>query len=128
MSGAIRGAVRSGLYANRSIVTPTTAQPTMAAITMRTSTSQIEMLGSAGAAEEVKDAKADVRADHEDVAVGEIEELQDPVHHRVPEGDQGVDAAERRGIDERREEPIEIDRGDGHEAEEQGGPDHRPIL
>ena len=26
------------------------------------------------------------------------------------------------------EEPIEIDRGDGHEAEEQGGPDHRQIL
>jgi hypothetical protein len=30
------------------------------------------------------------RPDHEDVAVGEVDEAHDPVHHRVPQRDQGV--------------------------------------
>ena len=38
---------------------------------------------------------ADVRADHEDLAMGEVQELQDPVHHRVADGDQAVDTPER---------------------------------
>ena len=34
-------------------------------------------------------------ADHEDVAVGEVDELDDAVDHRVAEGDEGVDRADR---------------------------------
>ena len=37
---------------------------------------------------------ADVGADHEDVAVGEVDEPEDAVDHGVAEGDEGVDAAE----------------------------------
>ena len=46
-------------------------------------------------AEHGQHAEADERADHEDVAVGEVQQLEDPVHHRVAEGDQRVDAAVR---------------------------------
>ena len=81
-----------------------------------------------GAAEEMQHAEADVGADHEDVAVGEVEELEDPVHHRVPEGDQGIDAAERGRVDERLEEPIEIDRCDRQDFEEGTEADHAVIL
>ena len=42
----------------------------------------------------------DEDADHEDVAVGEVDELDDPVDHRVAEGDEGVDRADRQGVDE----------------------------
>ena len=31
------------------------------------------------------------RAEHEQVAVGEVDQLDDAVHHRVAEGDQGVE-------------------------------------
>ena len=37
-------------------------------------------------------------ADHEHVAVGEVDELDDPVDHRVAEGDEGVDRAERQRV------------------------------
>ena len=37
-------------------------------------------------------------ADHEDVAVGEVDQLDDPVDHRVAEGDQRVDRAERQDV------------------------------
>ena len=37
--------------------------------------------------------------EHEDVAVGEVDELDDPVDHRVAEGDEGVDRADREGVD-----------------------------
>ena len=39
-------------------------------------------------------------ADHEDFAVGEVDELDDPVDHRVAQRDQGVDAADRQRIEE----------------------------
>ena len=39
------------------------------------------------------------RADHEDVAMGEVDELDDPVDHRVAERDQRVDRADREGVD-----------------------------
>jgi ankyrin repeat protein len=41
----------------------------------------------------------DVGADHVDVTVGEVQQLEDPVDHRVPERDQRVDAAERQPVD-----------------------------
>jgi len=51
------------------------------------------------AAERLQDPVADERADHEDVAVREVEELQDDVDERVAERDQRVDAAEREAVD-----------------------------
>ena len=50
------------------------------------------------AAEQLERAEADERAHHEHVAVGEVEELEDPVDEGVAEGDQGVDAAERQAV------------------------------
>ena len=37
-----------------------------------------------------QDLDPDEGADHEDLAVGEVDELQHPINHRVAEGDQGV--------------------------------------
>jgi hypothetical protein len=51
------------------------------------------------AAQELERAEADERPDHEHVAVGEVEELQDPVDKRVAERDQRVDAPQRQGVD-----------------------------
>jgi hypothetical protein len=39
-------------------------------------------------------------ADHEDVAVGEVDEAQHAVDHGVAEGDQGVDRAKGQAIEE----------------------------
>ena len=47
---------------------------------------------------------ADVRPDHEDLAVREVQELQDPVDHRVADGDEPVQAPERQPGDELVEE------------------------
>jgi hypothetical protein len=38
------------------------------------------------------------RAHHEHVAVGEVDELDDPVDHRVAQGDEGVDRADRQRV------------------------------
>ena len=42
----------------------------------------------------------DEGADHEDVAMGEIDHADDAVDHRVADGDQPVDRAERQPVDE----------------------------
>ena len=39
------------------------------------------------------------RAEHEDVAVGEVDQLDDPVDHRVAERDERVDRADRQRVD-----------------------------
>ena len=50
-------------------------------------------------------------ADHEDLAVGEVQELEDPVDHRVAERDQRVDAPERQAVDELLDEEVEVHGG-----------------
>ena len=40
------------------------------------------------------------RADHEDVAMGEIDHADDAVDHRVADRDQAIDRAERDAVDE----------------------------
>ena len=52
----------------------------------------------------MREVEAGVRADHEDVAVGEVDELQDAVDHRVAERDQGVDRPDRDAVHEVLEE------------------------
>src|SRR5438874_566130 len=59
-----------------------------------------------GATEQLQHAVADERAHHEDVAVGEVEELQYPVDERVPEGDERIDAAERQRVDGELDEGV----------------------
>ena len=44
--------------------------------------------------------EADPRAEHDDVAVGEVDELEDAVHQRVAQRDQRVEAADGDGDDE----------------------------
>ena len=41
-----------------------------------------------------------VGADHENVSMSEVDEAHDAVHHRVAQGDQGVDAADLDAVDE----------------------------
>ena len=43
---------------------------------------------------------ADERADHENVAVREIDHADNAVDHRVADGDQAVDRTERDAVDE----------------------------
>ena len=38
-------------------------------------------------------------AQHQNVAVGEIDEAQDAIHHRVAEGDERVNGTEREAVD-----------------------------
>ena len=64
------------------------------------------------AAEGGEHAVADERADHVDLAVREVQQLQDPVDHRVAERDQGVDAAERQPVDELLHEEVPVHRSD----------------
>ena len=47
-------------------------------------------------------------AHHVHLAVGEVQQLEDPVHHRVPEGDQGVDGAEREPVHHLLDEEVGI--------------------
>ena len=44
--------------------------------------------------------EAEICADHVDVAVREVDELDDTIDHGIAERDQGVDAAERHAVDE----------------------------
>ena len=39
-------------------------------------------------------------ADHEQIAVGEVDHGQDAVHHGVAQGDQRIDAADLEGVEE----------------------------
>ena len=54
--------------------------------------------------------EGDVPADHEHFAMGEIDQAQDAVDHRVAERDQGVDRPDRQGVDEL------LDQESGHDA------------
>ena len=58
------------------------------------------------APQQLERAEADERADHEHIAVGEVEELQDPVDERVAERDQGIDAAQREPVDRELDEGV----------------------
>jgi hypothetical protein len=51
-----------------------------------------------GRREAREEEEPDERPDHEHVAVGEVDQLDDPVDHRVAEGDEGVDRAEDKRV------------------------------
>jgi hypothetical protein len=48
--------------------------------------------------------EAGKRTDHEDVTVGEVDELQEAIDHAVAESDQGVDRSQGKSIDQLLEE------------------------
>src|SRR5439155_27392267 len=56
--------------------------------------------GAVGHAEEADQGKGQEGAQGEDVPVGEIDELDDAVDHRVSPGDQGEDGAVRNPVDQ----------------------------
>src|SRR4030095_8523354 len=45
-------------------------------------------------------------AEHEHVTVGEVDEAQDSINHRVPKGDQRVNGTQRQAVDELLQKPI----------------------
>ena len=92
INGASFGALRNGLYATRSIITfsepvasmLTTSTPAMPR--MITITDEPALMPS-----QVRHRYGDERAEHEHVAVGEVDQLDDPVDERVAERDQRPD-------------------------------------
>ena len=57
-------------------------------------------------------------ADGEDLAVGEVDELEDAVHHGVAQGDGGVDEADGHAVDEHLGQAVD---GVGEDADALGG-------
>ena len=49
---------------------------------------------------EVRGGEHGVPGDRDELAVGEVQHAEHPVDHREPEREQGVDAAERQGVDQ----------------------------
>ena len=103
MSDVSREWCRTGRYANRSMTMPISRADRHRAhrdddgAEDRRVGVELERVG-----EEV----AGERAQHVDVAVREVDEAQHAVHHRVAEGDERVDGAEREAVDELLEKRV----------------------
>ncbi len=65
--------------------------------------------------------RADHPSEHEDVAVGEVDQLEDPVHERVAESDEGVE----RAVGEADEEDLEEVGGVLDRVDDEPGDDRR---
>jgi hypothetical protein len=52
--------------------------------------------------------RGDERADHENVAVGEVDQLDDPVDERVADGDERPDGAVREPVEQVVAEPAQV--------------------
>ena len=89
----MRGASRRGRYAKRSIATPSDGAADHAAEHHQREQEPDRHRRIARAAEHLEDAEADERPDHEDVAMGEVQELEDTVDEGVAKRDQRVGAA-----------------------------------
>ena len=70
----------------------------MATENMQRTSSTTGIAGVERPAESGQDTEADERADHVDVAVREVQELQDSVDHRVAERDQRIQTAENEAV------------------------------
>ena len=97
ISGANLGAPRSGRYATRSISRLSDPQTNIETISVSSSPaiSPSGPGGEASSPSEAPQSDPSERADHENVAVGEVDQLDDPVHERVPDRDQRPDRAVR---------------------------------
>src|SRR6476661_7125450 len=83
------------------MATPRTAQPTMPPSTISVSRSQT------GTAGHLEHAEPDEGPDHEDVAVGEVQELEDTVDEGVAKRDQRVRAALGQAIERELREGVQ---------------------
>src|SRR5205085_9868449 len=82
----------------------------------------------AGDAEQREPGERDEEAEHEDIAVREVDELDDAVHHRVPERDEGEDRAARKAVDRLLDEHLPPGHGEtGGVIWEWGAPTWPPI-
>src|SRR2546430_6056352 len=75
-----------------------------------------------------EDAVPEKRPDHVDVAVSEVEQLQDPVHHRVAERDQRVQAPEDDPVPEKLERSSPPERANRVDDVEEGEVQGLKIL
>src|SRR3954453_7889 len=98
ISGASLGAVRSGRYATRSIIVLSVplhsiamANPRMMPPTVGISPAAGATPGGGGPAERAPDRDRQDGADHEALAVGEVDQLDDAVDERVAERDERPD-------------------------------------
>jgi hypothetical protein len=94
MSTESRGRFRSGRYARRSIKIPSAAHTSIAA-----SITKIPP-PSEGWPEISSGVKSRKRADHEDVAVREVDEPQHAIDERVADGDERIHRADGKAVDE----------------------------
>ena len=96
----------------------------MAAISTSSRTASSTTIGVAAVTPSGDDRdQADKRADHENVAVGEIDHADDAIDHRVADRDQPVDRAERQAVDQLLQKichAVPISRG--HPADDQQAP------
>ena len=106
ISGASRGALRSGLYAIRSTVTLMRPQPSMATASETRIAGEQPDRRCLGEPELVDKDGSHHRPEHEHVAVREVDQLQDAVDERVSERDQGMESAVRQPYQENAEELI----------------------
>jgi hypothetical protein len=58
--------------------------------------------------EDADDRPADERADHEHLAVGEVDQADDAVDHGVAQGDQGIHAAQHQAVDDLLEKDVHV--------------------
>ncbi len=91
----------NGAAADRRCARPSSRTARSIAIDTSSTSSRISGIG--GQADRDQDQEGDQRdeaADHEDVAMGEIDHADDAVDHRVADGDQAVDGAQRDAVDQ----------------------------
>ena len=102
-----RGARRNGRYANRSIAKPISPQATIAATRIAAAYPQrrrrrgIVRIEPEQRQQFGRERVADPRSQHDDVAMGEVDELQNPIHHRVAQCDQRIQPAHSERSDQR---------------------------
>ena len=85
------------------MVTPTPAVRAMVRSKVRTKITRRKVPGQfqgVSAQKKGGDKKADVGPDHEDIAVGEVDQQQHAVDHGIAQGDEGIKAAPLQGVDE----------------------------
>ena len=64
-----------------------------------------------GQAEKRGAVENEIRAQHQDIAVGEVDEAQDAVHHGVADGDEAIERTQREGIEKVLEEQFQSHEG-----------------
>ncbi len=106
ISGASRGAPRNGRYATRSIVALSTPQAAIATSSDTTiaATSATRRRVRVKVEDREEHRRGEQPAEHEHVAVREVDQLEDPVDERVAERDERVERAVREADEPDRDE------------------------